>query len=88
MTRATLDGSDEAIGRLREAAGRLCGYDRYRGASGTADLALGDVGSPGRFRELPAADASDGTGDVRSSPPFESPAGPDAAAGEDAVVER
>lgn len=32
MTRATLDGSDEAIGRLREAAGRLYESARYRGA--------------------------------------------------------
>ena len=88
MTRATLDGTDGVIGRLREAAERLYGHDRYRGAFEEAGRVPGDVDSVERFRELSTVDASDRARDVRSDPPLGSPVGPGSEAGEDAFLER
>lgn len=70
MTRATLDETDEVIGKLREAAARLYEYDLYREAFEEAGLEPGDIDSIETFRELPTMDASDQAEDIKSNPPF------------------
>jgi phenylacetate-CoA ligase len=77
MTPATLDGTDEVIDRLREAADRLYEYDLYRDWFEEAGLEPGDIDSIETFRELPTMDASDQAEDVQSNPPFGSLVDPD-----------
>lgn len=70
MPRATLDETDEVIGRLREAAERLYEHDLYREAFEEAGLEPGEIDSIETFRELPTMDASDQAEDIEANPPF------------------